>query len=197
MCHDGWQMVDGLLVPCRCQLMRRVIHELPPLYRDAQMADIEPNMRGEILNNLAGQRPSLLFSGPTGTGKTHVGAAIVRQRLLEGKPAKYLNWARVYATIRETYGTNGNEWAVLQDYFRYAFLLLDDLGSGSLSDFERRCTFEILDQRISHSLPTIVTTNLSLKTISELLDDRIASRLSTFTHIRFKGTDRRLRDVAR
>ena len=81
---------------------------------------------------------------------------------------------------------------MLKEYFGVSFLLLDDLGSGSLSDHERRNTLEILDQRLNRRLPTVVTTNLELDAIARLMDDRIASRLAGFSYFQLSGPDRRL-----
>jgi DNA replication protein DnaC len=71
-------------------------------------------------------------------------------------------------------------------------LALDDVGSGSLSDHERRFTLELLDRRTNALLPTVVTSNWSLQQISDLLDDRISSRLAAFTEVELQGRDRRL-----
>lgn len=86
---------------------------------------------------------------------------------------------------------------MLREYLRAPFLVLDDLGSGSLSDHERRNSLEILDQRLNHRLPTVVTTNLELEAIARLMDDRIASRLAAFTHVQLSGVDRRVRSSNR
>lgn len=72
-------------------------------------------------------------------------------------------------------------------------LIIDDLGSGGLSDFERRTTLDILNGRINALRPTIVTSNWDLQEISDRMDDRIASRLAGFTMLQMTGTDRRIR----
>ena len=61
---------------------------------------------------------------------------------------------------------------------RMRFLVLDDLGAGSLSDCERRYTLELIDTRLNKLRPTIVTSNWNLQEIAERMDDRIASRLA-------------------
>lgn len=51
---------------------------------------------------------------------------------------------------------------------------------------------EVLDRRLSQCKPTVVTTNWSLAEIAEQVDDRVASRLASFTCIELAGLDRRL-----
>jgi len=72
------------------------------------------------------------------------------------------------------------------------FLVLDDLGAGSLSDCERRYTLELIDTRLNSMRPTIVTSNWNLEEISERMDDRVASRLAGFAALELAGKDRRL-----
>src|SRR5262249_58728642 len=92
---------------------------------------------------------------------------------------------------RSSYGWDTSEEAALRDYLQPGILILDDLGAGSLSDHERRYTLEVLDRRINHLRPTVVTSNLSLKQISEHMDERIGSRLWSFQLIPFEGPDKR------
>jgi DNA replication protein DnaC len=64
-----------------------------------------------------------------------------------------------------------------------AVLVWDDVGAGSLTDFERRVLLELLDARVNGLRPMIITSNWLFGEISEKMDDRIASRLATFTQI--------------
>lgn len=69
---------------------------------------------------------------------------------------------------------------------------MDDLGAGSLSDHERRCTLELLDRRLDAMRPTVVTTNWTIEQIGERMDERIASRLGGFVVMAFTGGDQRV-----
>ena len=81
----------------------------------------------------------------------------------------------------------------MQEYAEIPLLVLDDLGAGSLSDHERRCTLELLERRLNAMRPTVVTTNWTIEQIGKLMDERIASRLSAFAVISFIGKDLRAR----
>ncbi|MGV8142959.1 MAG: hypothetical protein ACP5NS_05000 [Candidatus Pacearchaeota archaeon] len=73
-------------------------------------------------------------------------------------------------------------------------LILDDLGMGKKSDFVPDIIYMIIDKRLELGKPTIVTTNLRLEEISELIDDRLASRLGSFEYMEMKGEDKRIKN---
>lgn len=73
-------------------------------------------------------------------------------------------------------------------------VILDDLGMGKKSDFVPDIIYMIIDKRLELKRPTIVTSNLKLKEISDLIDDRLASRLGTFEYLKLEGKDKRIKN---
>src|ERR1700722_6017828 len=67
---DGWVKSHKGMVQCVCQIARRIARALPPHYRTASVANVEPALRQKILTSLEKPSLGLLLSGPTGTGKT-------------------------------------------------------------------------------------------------------------------------------
>src|SRR5713101_6680601 len=118
----------------------------------------------------------LFVTGPCGTGKTHLGAAIVRQFITKGANVKLVRCADFYRDVRQMFMAQSPvaESAVLSPLENARYLVLDDLGAGSLSDCERRYSLELVDVRLNRLRPTVVTSNWSLAEISERMDDRIA-----------------------
>jgi DNA replication protein DnaC len=132
--------------------------------------------------------------GPTGSGKTWLAAAIVSALIQSGKTVVFKSAADFYEDLRAAFSsTNADvtERAVMSKLTGVAFVVLDDLGAGSLSDHERRSTLHLLDRRLNYLRPTIVTTNLTVEQVGKLMDERIASRLGGFTRIAVTGCDRR------
>lgn len=177
---------------CGCGMQGRIRSRLPKLYWHARLGDFQQDVLANLVGWLVTQSAGLRICGPVGAGKTHLAAAIVRHFEEQNRTAKFRTFSSVCRDLRESYSTNRSEREVLQELFTAPFLVLDDLGAGGLSDFERRATLDILDERGKACLRSVVTTNWNLEQIAERMDDRIASRLSLFHALEMRGPDRRL-----
>ncbi len=104
------------MAPCRCQRERRIQCELLPRYHAAKLGDFPPAVQEQVMQWLDNPLDGLLITGPVGTGKTHLAAAIMRRRLELGKGTIFRRAPALYAALREAYRTNEPEDRVLQDY---------------------------------------------------------------------------------
>jgi DNA replication protein DnaC len=188
---DGWIQTERGLVACTCQIERRIERELPARYRSARIEDFSENARTAIEDWTRDLGDGLFLCGGAGVGKTHLAAAIVRSNIECGRRASFRRCAEVYAALREAIRIGDPESAIVDRLVKTPLLVMDDLGSGSLSDHERRSTLEVLDQRANALLPTVVTSNWTIERIGDLMDERIRSRLSAFTALELQGRDRR------
>ncbi len=122
----------------------------------------------------------LTLVGPNQLGKTHLATAIINALLERGEPAYFENVAGLLDQLRGGYD-DGRFWQTFDRAKAAPILVLDDLGAeyGGRSDDPNGVTwaedklYQIVDQRVLHELPTIITTNLTRK----MLSPRIAARL--------------------
>jgi DNA replication protein DnaC len=187
-------MVSGRASQCACTIERKVRAVLPERYWPAKLEDFSGPASELVLDWLLNPTDGLFIAGPCGTGKTHLGSAIVRHFITKGVGIKLVRCADFYRDVRQMFKSEsqGEESAVMSPLEKARYLILDDLGAGSLSDCERRYTLELLDVRLNRMRPTIVTSNWSLQEISERMDDRIASRLAGFAALELAGKDKRV-----
>jgi DNA replication protein DnaC len=136
---------------------------------------------------------SMLLLGPTGTGKTHQAYGAIRELAVTGVAARWVvtTTADMYAALRPRHGIDSEA-----EFLRYRdarILLIDDLGAERKpTEFTEEINFRLINWRYEHQLPTLITSNLVPKEISERLGDRVTSRLIEMCErVVFKGPDRR------
>ena len=204
LCGDtGWKPLPGVadrtVVRCDCRgdlKLARVKKVLPPLYHDARLLDFSEPIRKATEQWLKYPTCGLLLLGGVGTGKTYLSAVIARALVESDRTVIFQSAADFYAELRASFNSmeaGVNEYSLVTRLSDVEFLILDDVGSGSLSDHERRSTLHLLEVRLNHLRSTIISSNLTLDEISSGLDERIASRLSSFTKFVLTGRDRRRR----
>lgn len=192
-CEDtGWvrDPQTDRMRKCQCKLVREAELSVPEIYRGARLKDFDGKLRAAGERWLANP-VDLMISGLVGSGKTHFGCALCIARRLAGLPAVFRLMAELYRELRKAVQAGESDVSIVEDYLAVGCLFLDDIGSGALTDFEVRTALEILDGRHVRGRPTVLTTNWSLEEIASKMDDRLASRLSDFSLLRFEGRDRR------
>lgn len=139
---------------------------------------------------------NLFITGPQGTGKTHLVAAITNQAISRGFRALYVSANSLLAAIAESVMLNkafkpDPDRLMLANYrMRHLrtvdLLVIDDLGVESenrhYGDF-----VDMLDIRHDRNRSTIITSNLSLTDIAKHYDARLASRVGGYQQIRMAG----------
>jgi DNA replication protein DnaC len=142
--------------------------------------------------NFAPHAGSLLFTGPTGVGKTHLSLAIAGAVLEQGHTVIYGSaqnlLSRLYRERFARFGeqTDETERALLE----CDLLILDDLGAEHSTEFTRSCIYNIVNTRMMASKPVIVSTNFSTAQLNGEYGERVTSRvLGNYTALRFFGSD--------
>ena len=121
----------------------------------------------EYLSNGTG----LVLFGSTGTGKTHLAAAIALQLLSNGVPVVFKTSIDLFSDIRRTYDSEASESKMIDTYNTTDLLIIDDLGKEKITTWSASILFAIINARYERMLPTIITTNLGYDDLANMLGD--------------------------
>ena len=114
-------------------------------------------------NNPEPGRNGLFITGPMGTGKTHLAAAIANQLIEEGTPVVCMTMIdlldRIKQAFEKSHSFGESESHVLRTYKEVPLLIIDDMGKESATDWAVKNIYKIINARYEAYMPTIITTN--------------------------------------
>ena len=117
----------------------------------------------------------LVLCGPSGTGKTHLAAAIGNALVDAGEPVRFVSVPDLLDHLRSAFdpavGAQYDE--IFLQAIEAPILILDDLGAQSSTAWADEKLDQILTHRFNRRLPTLVTTGLQFTE----LGDRLRTRL--------------------
>jgi DNA replication protein DnaC len=118
----------------------------------------------------------LVFMGGYGSGKTHLAAAIANYRAGLGDPPLFVMVPDLLDHLRATFSPHSSVTFDRRfDEIRTApLLILDDLGTQSMTPWVREKLYQLFSYRSNAELPTVIT--IAADSL-ESLDPRLASRL--------------------
>lgn len=129
------------------------------------------------LNHRSWGAPWLI--GPVGTGKTHLGAAMVHSVILAGNWAHMTSARGIIQRLRATWakGSAETEEGVLDELAMYSLLVIDEIGIGFGSEAEMTQLFDVIDRRYQLCRPVVLLSNLNQPAIKTALGDRLFDRM--------------------
>lgn len=123
---------------------------------------------------------NIIFTGPTGTGKSYIAQALANKAMAQGESALYLRIPRLMQLLASSRGDD-EYLKLLARLKRIKVLILDDFGVSPLKASEARDLLEIVEDRTNLS-SLIITSQLPVKewhgylhnpTIADAILDRI------------------------
>lgn len=130
---------------------------------------------------LAHQQPKgIILTGPTGCGKTHLVAAAANDLLERNIDVLFLVVPEFLDQLRASYRRENegeNDGELVRRAYSAHVLVLDDLGAHNFTEWVQNQLFTIINYRLNHELPCLITTNLKLEEMNRCIGRRTASRL--------------------
>jgi DNA replication protein DnaC len=181
---------------CRTQDRQRRLFEaarIPRRYQECSLSNFTPaknngsHLRAfAFAHRLVSGYPAvdrgLLFTGPVGTGKTHLSAAILRGLIEKGVPCLFYEFGALLKELQASYNpvSQTSEAKVLAPVYEAEVLVLDELGAMRLTDWALDIMTQVIGRRYNDKKLTIFTTNypdVRRGQAEETLEDRIGARL--------------------
>lgn len=142
----------------------------------------------------------LLITGPVGTGKTHLAAAIANYLIEKLYTVMFGNITDIITLVKSTYSKHSEETElqVIQALTSEVDLLvIDDLGKEYATENTRAILYQIINRLNEDERPVIITTNYNSKSLKSKLGERgeaIVSRITEMTEpVIMTGQDWRLK----
>ena len=223
VCHkcDDEGFVDGIMCTCMKDMLKKVAYERLNKMSPLELSSFEnfsldyyPDMPGETAENSPRKRmelilnfciryaqgfkknsPSLLLSGSTGLGKTHLSLAIARSVIDQGFGVIYDSAQNIVSKIeKEKFSNHNSSEGSERHYIDCDLLIIDDLGTEYVTSFSSSAIYNIINSRIMMNKPTVISTNLSMRELEKNYTQRMVSRIiGNNIRLEFLGADIRQR----
>jgi len=110
-----------------------------------------------------------LITGPTGTGKTHLGCALGNQACRDGHRVLYFSGPKLFREL-QTAHADGSLARLLKKLSRVALLVVDDFGVAAVAPKQYRDMLEVLDDRQGQG-STLITSQFPVTQWHEIIND--------------------------
>ncbi len=151
----------------------------------------------KILGWIKKKKNMLIILGNPGCGKTHCIVAVTKYIVDYSPHIRLFTEESFMKKLHYTMSCGGDYHTELHRLCETEFLVYDDLGSTGQTDFRKEVFFEFCDKRYGNMLPTIISSNLTKKEISDIYHPRVVSRMfaKENTVVNLSGEDLRALDL--
>jgi DNA replication protein DnaC len=194
---------------CECKIKASIVINLiaariPPMYETKDFDNFKATSASrkrvlETAKKYVAEYQSdgngLLFIGESGTGKTHIAVAILKELIQKRYPGLFYNIITLLDELRASYNSqdDSEQWELIDRVRDTSILVLDDLGAEKTSGWVNDRLYAIINYRYENKKTTIVTSNKSDAELKDQIGNRIISRLVEMCRvIPFQGKDYRI-----
>lgn len=148
-------------------------------YKDAHLSKIElPDEAIQKINNwIKGNRDMLVFLSNSGVGKTYFCAAYIHHLLETKREFRCFHESELFKAMRDTMSQGWDYERELERLCEARYFILDDMGSSQLTEFQKEILTNFINLRYNSRLPTVITSNIYMHNMGNILSERIKSRL--------------------
>ncbi len=136
---------------------------------------------------------NIAMFGGTGLGKTHLSSALAKEVIERGNDVYYISAMNMFADFEQRrFGSSYSPESVgeTEQYFTCDLLIIDDLGAEMINQFTVSCLYNVINSRLNHKKPTILSSNLTQDDFRRKYWDRISSRVfGEYLVLQFSGSD--------
>ena len=166
---------------CLARIRRSGLGELYERYTLDTYTTGEPwqrHIKDKALKYVESASGWFYICGRSGSGKTHITAAIARELIEAGMEMRYFMWRQDAPRLKASVNDRAEYERMMQDFIDCRVLLIDDLWKGgSVTEADVSLTFELLNAR--YNSPSKLTLISSEKTVNQILsiDEAIGGRI--------------------
>lgn len=124
------------------------------------------------------QKDNIIFAGNRGTGKTFASALIARELVKHNfiDNFSYITLHKFMSECKDSF--DNKSFNALEYYSESDLLILDEVGSYTLTAYDHQLLFTLIDTRYSNKLKTIFVTNMAdTKQLFQFLQPSVADRV--------------------
>lgn len=178
-------------------LFRKSKQESEPISPYENMKDLREELQA-YSKNFDKDSVNLYLFGEVGTGKTYLLNAITKEVVDQNHSVVYLTESDLINTLLEYRFAYSESKDNLKDkidpIYNSDLLIIDDLGTYNSNEVTKSALFEILNSRLVHKKPVVISSNLNAEELRERFDSRIHSRIiGNYYQKRVFGSDLRMR----
>jgi len=150
---------------------------IPERYKNADLKKVPKDIL-EAFEDIFKSHTGLYIHGNVGCGKTYIAYALYK-KTLETHKAEFWNVSELLEEIRLDYERDNYSKTRHNERLNSftGLLFLDDIGAERITDWVLDRFYLLINKRYENMLPTVFTSNLTVKELAERVGDRIASRI--------------------